>query len=1133
MGHPPGLSGLPPELRVVWVSPRKTVAASHAIAANVVGSIPLHEALASVKLSLDEFVRAHLVIMEVPPASHVGLVHQLLRLVSRIRALGPHVAIVVQPNLRRQTQQPYWVQRWNKLTSKPFEFVSACSCMLGDGVPGCHNGLVIGTSFAMPVLTCNHVPTSGGTPTAMRTSLEGVLRALCVHFLVNNDLPGLDEGCEVPAVSGSRAAEADLPEASNRTNTASCSVPVPQRTPDSALPTTSKTSAYPTDSKEREKQKRKEQKEKGEEIIVKKRKFHVEDHYDDCGEDLSSLDPRVDQSDARFVLPCDYDTDQELSDQDHNECLLSTTKFCYPIDITKIAQPTEPGEPFRGRDPRAPKPMASKCPGCSNYRNRDDWEHTRVVGECGFPRDKPFIPQCIGCQDRQPRLHEDHTYEKGKCRFSAQGARLDLPGPKRPHNPQPRHDDEPTAHAPATRDGVELGASGEERVARADRAAAAASSSSASSSSAGPAGSDPAQSSGGRAAEAGQGRGPDHEPRTRRTFRDEGDNPENPDDWTNFDIGKVVRLFRTGRESAIRLSLRKLHVRWWHASKDTMHKFLERVGVSDAVLRMIPEICETCRVCREWTKPGPSNVCSTEFADTFNQQVECDLLFIGKHTIFHMLDRCTRWHAAVLVPGKDEETLMQALDTVWFSTHGAPKELIVDGESGITVSAKTTAYLARKGTKLHTRAKDQHARFVERRGALLRDTVHRVQSQLRQEGISDVPFHSVLSEAVFAGNAMLTVNGSTPYNAVYGRVPRVLPGIDQVDNPNSQSEPSPGMVRHTHRLREISVQAMIEGSARARLGRTNNTRTTMAAQQLDLRVGEEVDFFRAPNTKDASGWYGPAEVADVSRIIRGIVTVRWQSRLMEVQLSHIRRHLHFLTLLAAPACLPQHYTSPWDVLTAAVDKLTPGTHRTLGAVLHRGTWESSSNTVSFPGVFHAAQFLAENHLHIPNVVAVRLSNGVKDLPSITGYSHSVVMLWRPGRAYQQFIELEADPSRGSRAAEAGGGSVLPSLRLAAHDNNWPHVRAVQFLTVPDASCIQVSEEVGESRAAEPDDLQNSGHAAASSRHSDSFRPSESSSSSGRLSTIPEESYEDTLDAYFCHDDPQLQKILEETKGLWE
>ena len=44
--------------------------------------------------------------------------------------------------------------------------------------------------------------------------------------------------------------------------------------------------------------------------------------------------------------------------------------------------------------------------------------------------------------------------------------------------------------------------------------------------------------------------------------------PVDPDpaDWRNFSIGNVVRLFRSGSQNAIRLTLRKLHVRWWHAS---------------------------------------------------------------------------------------------------------------------------------------------------------------------------------------------------------------------------------------------------------------------------------------------------------------------------------------------------------------------------------------------------------------------------------------------------------------------------------------------------------------------------------------------------------------------------------------
>ena len=65
------------------------------------------------------------------------------------------------------------------------------------------------------------------------------------------------------------------------------------------------------------------------------------------------------------------------------------------------------------------------------------------------------------------------------------------------------------------------------------------------------------------------------------------------------------------------------------------------------------------------------------------------------------------------------------------------------------------------------KAKDQRAKYVERRGALLRDAVHKIYSQLREETMQGAPFKRVLAEATFAGNAMLSVNGCPPYNAVY------------------------------------------------------------------------------------------------------------------------------------------------------------------------------------------------------------------------------------------------------------------------------------------------------------------------------------------------------------------------------
>ena len=52
--------------------------------------------------------------------------------------------------------------------------------------------------------------------------------------------------------------------------------------------------------------------------------------------------------------------------------------------------------------------------------------------------------------------------------------------------------------------------------------------------------------------------------------------------------------------------------------------------------------CATCEIVRTWCQPEPSNAMNTDLLHTFNRQVECDLVFICKITIFHMVDRCIR-----------------------------------------------------------------------------------------------------------------------------------------------------------------------------------------------------------------------------------------------------------------------------------------------------------------------------------------------------------------------------------------------------------------------------------------------------------------------------------------------------------
>ena len=73
----------------------------------------------------------------------------------------------------------------------------------------------------------------------------------------------------------------------------------------------------------------------------------------------------------------------------------------------------------------------------------------------------------------------------------------------------------------------------------------------------------------------------------------------------------------------------------------------------------------------------------------------------------------------------------------------------------------------------------------------MRDTIHRVEGQLNEEGVRHaISFKSILAECVFAGNALLTVVGIAPNNALYGRVPHILPSIDQI-NPQGRARKIP------------------------------------------------------------------------------------------------------------------------------------------------------------------------------------------------------------------------------------------------------------------------------------------------------------------------------------------------------
>ena len=262
-----------------------------------------------------------------------------------------------------------------------------------------------------------------------------------------------------------------------------------------------------------------------------------------------------------------------------------------------------------------------------------------------------------------------------------------------------------------------------------------------------------------------------------------------------------------------------------------MRRLLSNAGVPDSTLDLLPAIIDTCRVCRMWARPGPRNIASITLHTKFNDAVQFDLMFHGKHMIVHLVDSAIRWAVAEEVNNKEVNTILDTIVLRWITPFGPPLTFVCDGESALRSDAAAQVF-SQYGTSLSIRAKGQHANIIEKRNDLLRQQLLRVDTQLRDEGLlSEISFPRRLGEATLAGNCLLSINNGTPYQALYGRVPPMLPDVDLTASVAGDGDPHlPAAARCAHRLRELNVQAIVEGTARARIERAMTTKTKPAGE---------------------------------------------------------------------------------------------------------------------------------------------------------------------------------------------------------------------------------------------------------------------------------------------------------------
>ena len=444
-----------------------------------------------------------------------------------------------------------------------------------------------------------------------------------------------------------------------------------------------------------------------------------------------------------------------------------------------------------------------------------------------------------------------------------------------------------------------------------------------------------------------------------------------------------------------------LHIRLWHAGAKRMRELMRLGGAPQAALDMVQSVVDSCRTCRQWTRPGPKSMTTSRLSTFFNETIQWDALFIWDDILSHCLDEAIRLSRVQRIPDRSTDSIVSAITQSWLRHYGPPRYLIADGESGLD-SHGSAVWADRHCIQLRTRPRGAHAQTVERHHELFRQLAHRLDEQLKAEGIA-ISRDDLYSEVEFVKNSLVSVGGVAPLQALLGRLPPMLSEFEpasetQLDDTDVDAATAS---RHVHRIRELAVQSMVDVTAHQRMRRAMNSRTRPAVELAALQPGDQVDFHRPAATKDDSGWRGPASLVEIAD---GAAVVKWQDRMLRVRGQDLRRSLAFPFLMSLHL-VEWARESPVECLIRFAEQTVGKTAR-LGWIPRGSSWTPARDTFEYSEILLAGLYTAACHLHLVGCIALRLGSAVPILEGVPEVDSSFVWFWRRSKpAISYYFDL--------------------------------------------------------------------------------------------------------------------------------
>ena len=137
-----------------------------------------------------------------------------------------------------------------------------------------------------------------------------------------------------------------------------------------------------------------------------------------------------------------------------------------------------------------------------------------------------------------------------------------------------------------------------------------------------------------------------------------------------------------------------MHLKWYRCETERLQSLLRAAGAPAKACNLVPAVVQTCQVCREWRRPGNANKLTFSLAESFNEEVQFDLLFyksllqptLGGEKgipICHLMGCCIRWSACTTSPTRNTANFLNCISNSWIMVFERMETLTLDGESGM------------------------------------------------------------------------------------------------------------------------------------------------------------------------------------------------------------------------------------------------------------------------------------------------------------------------------------------------------------------------------------------------------------------------------------------------------------------